>query len=63
MEHINVLFTFYIFSAHTKDSARALVNTVKMVFPASPLVLVVAMASDKDHFGFAKEFLSGNYLS
>lgn len=30
-----------------------------MAYPESPLALVVAMASDKDHIAFAKEFLSG----
>ncbi|KAK4766563.1 hypothetical protein SAY87_008205 [Trapa incisa] len=54
--------TILVDGAHTKDSAKALVNTIKMAFPASPLVLVVAMATDKDHFGFAKEFLSGTRL-
>lgn len=47
------------FSAHTKESARALTNMIKMTFPGSRLVLVVAMASDKDHLGFARELLSG----
>lgn len=44
--------------AHTKESARALVDTLKMAFPDAPLALVVAMARDKDHAAFAKEFLS-----
>jgi hypothetical protein len=30
-----------------------------MILPEAPLALVVAMASDKDHVGFAREFLSG----
>ena len=47
------------FSAHTKESARALANTIEMAFPKARLVLVVAMANDKDHLGFAKELLSG----
>lgn len=47
------------FSAHTKDSARALMDTIKMTFPEAGLTLVVAMASDKDHLGFATECLSG----
>ncbi|KAJ7959287.1 Folylpolyglutamate synthase [Quillaja saponaria] len=45
--------------AHTKESAKALMNTIKMAFPEARLALVVAMASDKDHVGFAREFLSG----
>lgn len=46
-------------SAHTKDSAKALVDTVRMAFPDARVALVVAMASDKDHLAFAREFLSG----
>ena len=34
-------------------------KTIKMTFGEAPLFLVVAMASDKDHVGFAREFLSG----
>ena len=30
-----------------------------MTFGEAPLALVAAMASDKDHVGFAREFLSG----
>ncbi|CAM8974675.1 unnamed protein product [Rhodiola kirilowii] len=48
--------------AHTKESARALVNTIQMTFPDAPLILVVAMASDKDHVAFAREFLYGTQL-
>ncbi|XP_023908562.1 dihydrofolate synthetase isoform X1 [Quercus suber] len=48
--------------AHTKESANALVKTIKMTFGVAPLALVVAMASDKDHVGFAREFLSGGEL-
>lgn len=47
------------FSAHTKDSAKALLETIQTTFPDSQLAIVVAMASDKDHLAFAKEFLSG----
>lgn len=50
---------FLMVSAHTKDSAKALVETIQMTFPKAHLALVVAMASDKDHVGFAREFLSG----
>lgn len=45
--------------AHTKESAAALATTIEMAFPKSRLVLVVAMANDKDHIGFARELLSG----
>ena len=45
--------------AHTKESAKALMNTIRMAFPKAPLAFVVAMASDKDHAGFAREILSG----
>ncbi|XP_030536061.1 dihydrofolate synthetase isoform X2 [Rhodamnia argentea] len=48
--------------AHTKESARALVDTIKMTFPDAPLALIVAMARDKDHAAFAKELLSGARL-
>ncbi|KAI3425439.1 Mur_ligase_M domain-containing protein [Psidium guajava] len=48
--------------AHTKESASALVDTIKMTFPDAPLALVVAMARDKAHAAFAKEFLSGPRL-
>jgi hypothetical protein len=30
-----------------------------MAFPDARVALVVAMASDKDHLAFAREFLSG----
>lgn len=43
--------------AHTKESAKALADTIQMTFPKACLVLVVAMASDKDHRSFAKELL------
>ncbi|KAB1204980.1 Folylpolyglutamate synthase [Morella rubra] len=54
--------TVLLDGAHTKESANALVNTIQMTFPEAPLALVVAMASDKDHGGFAREFLSGGRL-
>lgn len=34
-------------------------ETIEMTFPKAKLLLVVAMASDKDHSGFARELLSG----
>ncbi|XP_010671519.1 dihydrofolate synthetase isoform X2 [Beta vulgaris subsp. vulgaris] len=46
--------------AHTQESAKALANTISTVCQNSRLVLVVAMASDKDHSGFAKELLMGD---
>lgn len=58
---VNLVIISVLFSAHTKESARALVETIKMTFPDAPLALVVAMARDKDHVAFAKEFLSGNF--
>ncbi|KAJ0989314.1 hypothetical protein J5N97_007670 [Dioscorea zingiberensis] len=45
--------------AHTEASARGLADLIRMVHPDGPLVLVVAMASDKDHVAFAKQLLSG----
>ena len=37
-------------------------STIRMAFPEAPLTFIVAMASDKDHFGFAKQILSGKLL-
>ncbi|KAL3521612.1 hypothetical protein ACH5RR_019761 [Cinchona calisaya] len=48
--------------AHTKESARALANTIEMSFPKARIVLLVAMTNDKDHIGFARELLSARYL-
>ncbi|KAL6581456.1 hypothetical protein OROMI_007379 [Orobanche minor] len=48
--------------AHTKESAQALVNMIKTTFSDSRLVLVVAMANDKDHLGFARVLLSAQCL-
>ncbi|KAH7682361.1 Dihydrofolate synthase protein [Dioscorea alata] len=45
--------------AHTEASARGLADIIRMVHPYGPLVLVVAMASDKDHAAFATQLLSG----
>lgn len=49
-------------SAHTKESAKALSDTVTLAFPEARLTVVVAMASDKDHLAFAKEILLGMLL-
>ncbi|KAI8540455.1 hypothetical protein RHMOL_Rhmol09G0265000 [Rhododendron molle] len=54
--------TILLDGAHTKESARALADTIEMTFPKARLVLVVAMASDKDHSGFARELLSARKL-
>ncbi|KAJ4705886.1 Folylpolyglutamate synthase [Melia azedarach] len=54
--------TILLDGAHTKESAKALVDTIQMTFPEARLALVVAMASDKDHLAFAREFLSGRKL-
>jgi folylpolyglutamate synthase/dihydropteroate synthase len=35
--------------AHTADSAAALASAVREAFPNQPLVLVLAMAADKEH--------------
>ncbi|PHT46800.1 hypothetical protein CQW23_15958 [Capsicum baccatum] len=50
--------TILLDGAHTKESARALTNTLQMTFPKAKMVLVVAMANDKNHLGFARELLS-----
>ncbi|XP_050225986.1 dihydrofolate synthetase [Mercurialis annua] len=49
--------TILLDGAHTKESAKALVETLRMTFPKARLAIVVAMASDKDHLAFAREFL------
>ncbi|KAL2318334.1 hypothetical protein Fmac_032210 [Flemingia macrophylla] len=54
--------TILLDGAHTKESAKALMNTLRMAFPKARLVFVVAMASDKDHGGFAREILSGVHV-
>ncbi|RYR54899.1 hypothetical protein Ahy_A06g030160 isoform B [Arachis hypogaea] len=51
--------TILLDGAHTKESAEALMSTLQMAFPEAPLTFIVAMASDKDHIGFAKYILSG----
>ncbi|KAI4363661.1 hypothetical protein MLD38_019850 [Melastoma candidum] len=51
--------TVLLDGAHTKDSAKALVNTIRLMLSNPAVALVVAMAMDKDHVAFAKEFLSG----
>ncbi|KAK3032943.1 hypothetical protein RJ639_036114 [Escallonia herrerae] len=50
--------TILLDGAHTKESAKALAYTIEMIFPRCAVVLVVAMASDKDHIAFARELLS-----
>ncbi|KAJ8630782.1 hypothetical protein MRB53_024105 [Persea americana] len=45
--------------AHTEASAKALMDTIMMTYHDTPLALVVAMASDKDHLAFARQLLSG----
>ncbi|XVF10011.1 hypothetical protein REPUB_Repub07fG0147500 [Reevesia pubescens] len=54
-----VLTAYFCLLAHTEESAKALLETIQMAFPDSRLAMVVAMAGDKDHLAFAKEFLSG----
>ncbi|MCO5586968.1 hypothetical protein L7F22_040913 [Adiantum nelumboides] len=53
------LSTLVLDGAHTASSAKALAITLKIAFPSETLALVVAMASDKDHFEFCLELLSG----
>ncbi|KAG6426558.1 hypothetical protein SASPL_110783 [Salvia splendens] len=50
--------TILLDGAHTKESAQALVDMVKMAYCDARLVFVVAMANDKDHTGFARALLS-----
>lgn len=49
--------------AHTEASAKGLSEVIEAVHRNRPLALVVAMASDKDHFSFAKQLLSGTISS
>ncbi|KAF7816726.1 dihydrofolate synthetase isoform X1 [Senna tora] len=54
--------TILLDGAHTKESAKALMNMIRMAYPAARLGFIVAMASDKDHVGFAREILSGKHV-
>ncbi|KAK2399414.1 folylpolyglutamate synthase [Trifolium repens] len=54
--------TILLDGAHTKESAKALMDTIRTAFPKARLAFVVAMACDKDHAGFAREILSGSYV-
>lgn len=47
------------FSAHTKESEKALMDTISMMLQEAQLALVVAMAIGKDHLAFATEFPIG----
>ncbi|CAN1267635.1 Dihydrofolate synthetase [Linum perenne] len=51
--------TVLIDGAHTKESAKSLMETIQMAFPDADLAFVIAMASDKNHLAFAKQVLSG----
>ncbi|KAJ3694598.1 hypothetical protein LUZ60_010078 [Juncus effusus] len=55
--------SFLLDGAHTEASAKGLAEVVEMVRggpgPCGPMAFVVAMATDKDHFSFAKQLLSG----
>ncbi|KAL3690485.1 hypothetical protein R1sor_016794 [Riccia sorocarpa] len=51
--------TVILDGAHTEGSAAALGDTLRRMFSGSCLVLVVAMASDKDHLAFARALLKG----
>ncbi|KAL3650541.1 hypothetical protein CASFOL_006944 [Castilleja foliolosa] len=54
--------TILLDGAHTNESAHALMNMIKSAFSESRLALVVAMANDKDHLGFAGVLLSAECL-
>ncbi|KAK6117711.1 hypothetical protein DH2020_048563 [Rehmannia glutinosa] len=54
--------TIMLDGAHTKESAHALMDMIKTAYPEARLVLVVAMANDKDHLGFARVLLSAGCL-
>ncbi|KAK9866749.1 hypothetical protein WJX84_003192 [Apatococcus fuscideae] len=40
--------------AHTPASSKALADTLRQVFPDTPLAFIVGMATDKDHLGFCQ---------
>ena len=48
--------------AHTKESAKALMNTIKVAYPEASLGFIVAMASDKYHVGLKKIFFKQQSL-
>ncbi|GJZ15670.1 dihydrofolate synthetase [Tanacetum coccineum] len=50
--------TILLDGAHTKESAKALADMIKITYPKARLAFVVAMASDKDHQAFARELLA-----
>ncbi|EPS60518.1 hypothetical protein M569_14285, partial [Genlisea aurea] len=50
--------TILLDGAHTKESGEALKKTIETAFPSRRLAVVVAMADDKDHVGFASAMLS-----
>ncbi|PWA95404.1 folylpolyglutamate synthetase family protein [Artemisia annua] len=52
--------TILLDGAHTKESAKALADMIKIAYPEARLVFVVAMASDKDHQAFARELLAAH---
>ncbi|KAL1550698.1 dihydrofolate synthase [Salvia divinorum] len=54
--------TILLDGAHTKESAQALFDMVNMAYCDARLVVVVAMANDKDHTGFARALLSRGCL-
>ncbi|CAM6103318.1 unnamed protein product [Calypogeia fissa] len=51
--------TVILDGAHTLGSGEALARTLRDVFPEEYVAMVVAMASDKDHQGFARAILEG----
>ncbi|CAI0388250.1 unnamed protein product [Linum tenue] len=55
--------TILVDGAHTKESAKSLMETIQMAFPDAELAFVVAMARDKNHVAFAKEILSARRLA
>ena len=45
--------------AHTAQSAAALANSIRQIFPNNPVALIVAMAEDKDHKAVMTALRSG----
>nr|XP_043639627.1 dihydrofolate synthetase-like [Erigeron canadensis] len=54
--------TILLDGAHTKESAKALVDMIQITYPEAKLVFVISMATDKDHQAFAKELLAVKQL-
>jgi len=55
LNHNNLPWYTIVDGAHNEDSAMCLSQTARSYFPDAQIALVLAMASDKDHYGFCRE--------